>query len=165
MMDGVVVITDQGKLVYANHYARQYLQLIQDCKSPHAVPQAIWEICKALIESRTLFPDQQFVLEEEVKLHPIGSIRIRVRWIQLLEAQQTCLLITLEDRNFSMQNVATAEAQKYGLTEREAEVWSLRRANFSYKAIAAQLHIAVDTVKKHLKNIHAKRQAFLWQEE
>ena len=47
---------------------------------------------------------------------------------------------------------------KCNLTSREQEIWSLRRSNYSYKEIAAELHITLNTVKKHLKNIYSKRE-------
>jgi DNA-binding CsgD family transcriptional regulator len=67
------------------------------------------------------------------------------------------LLVTIEDRNQSTQNLAIADAKKYGLTRRETEIWLLRRANYSYKEIADKLCISINTVKKHLKNIHIKQ--------
>ncbi len=70
----------------------------------------------------------------------------------------------LEDRYQSTQNLAIAEVDKYRLTRREAEVWLLRRANYSRKDIAAELCISLDTVKKHLKNIHAKQEMTLYME-
>jgi len=44
---------------------------------------------------------------------------------------------------------------------RREDVWLLRRANHSYEEIAAKLYIAVNTVKRHLKSIHAKRKMVL----
>jgi DNA-binding CsgD family transcriptional regulator len=56
-------------------------------------------------------------------------------------------------------NMARAEAKKYGLTNRETEIWLLYRANYSYKEIATALYISLNTVKKHMKKIHTKRLA------
>ncbi len=47
-------------------------------------------------------------------------------------------------------------AQKHGLTSREQDIWLLYRANYSYKQIAEELNISRNTLKKHMKNIHAK---------
>jgi DNA-binding CsgD family transcriptional regulator len=58
-----------------------------------------------------------------------------------------------------------AEVDKYGLTPREAEVWLLRRAKYALKEIATELSISLNTVKKHIKNIHAKREIVLYMEE
>lgn len=52
------------------------------------------------------------------------------------------------------------ECAKYGLTPREAEVWILRQQKKSYKQIASELFITVDTVKKHFKSIFAKRELY-----
>jgi DNA-binding CsgD family transcriptional regulator len=49
------------------------------------------------------------------------------------------------------------EAQHYGLTDRETEIWMLQRANYTYKQIADELFIAPNTVKKHMQNIHLKQ--------
>ncbi len=68
------------------------------------------------------------------------------------------IVVTLEDCNSSSQNIAIADAKKYGLTKREAEVWLLRYANLPYKEIAQHLYITINTVKKHIKNIYAKQQ-------
>jgi WD40 repeat protein len=51
--------------------------------------------------------------------------------------------------------------QKYNLTSREKEIWSLRRANYSLKEIAEALNISLRTIKKHMENIYAKRQTLL----
>jgi DNA-binding CsgD family transcriptional regulator len=48
-------------------------------------------------------------------------------------------------------------AYDYVLTPREAEIWQLRSEGLSYKAIASELFIAENTVKKHVKNILTKR--------
>jgi DNA-binding NarL/FixJ family response regulator len=47
-------------------------------------------------------------------------------------------------------------AQNYQLTEREKEILALLSKGNSYKMIAAQLKISVDTVRTHIKNIYEK---------
>jgi DNA-binding CsgD family transcriptional regulator len=166
MMDGVLVLTDQGKLIYANQCAHQFFHwLVKDPSPSDSVPQPIWHICEALIESRALFPDRPIIIEDEIRTTDVHSIRIRVRWLEFDQVNRFHLLVTLEDRYQSIQNAAIDDARKYGLTERESEVWTLRCANLTYKAIALRLNIAVDTVKKHVKSIHAKRQTFLWEDQ
>jgi len=65
----------------------------------------------------------------------------------------------MEDQNLSKQMQAITDAKRYGLTPREAEVWSLHQAKLSYKEIAKNLYITVNTVKKHIKNIYSKQQS------
>lgn len=165
-MDGVLILSEHGKLIYGNSCAHRICcRLLPEASSLTAVPQQIWRICEALLDSRSVFPDRTIIIEDEIAIGTTSCIRIRARWIDLSDANRPYLSITLEDRQESLHNTAIAEARKYNLTPREAEVWRLRKANCTYKAIAAELHIAIDTVKKHLKNIHAKREAFMWANE
>jgi DNA-binding CsgD family transcriptional regulator len=69
----------------------------------------------------------------------------------------SCLIVTLEDRQQTLHNLAIADTQKYDLTTREAEIWQMRLQGQSYQAIASELYITQNTVKKHVKNILAKR--------
>ncbi len=157
LIDGVLVMTDQHDLVYANGMARTiYAQLWRDTADP--LPREIQRIYQSLIESKALCPTQSIVLESEV-VTPKTTFRIRAQWLALEIASRPCLLLRLQDQNQSVQSLALAEAQKWGLTPRETEVWLHRRSGCSRKAIAANLYIALDTVKKHLKNIHLKQQA------
>ncbi|NJN58773.1 MAG: hypothetical protein HC879_15380 [Leptolyngbyaceae cyanobacterium SL_5_9] len=118
-----------------------------------------------MIDSRTLYPAHVFMIEDEIELDAFDTIRIRVQWIDLESSDRPCLLVALEDRYQTAKKMAIAERQRYGLTDRESEVWLLRRANCTYKTIASKLHITVDTVKKHIKSIHAKRQDVMWADE
>lgn len=156
LIDGVLVITDQHDLVYANTMARAiYSQLWHDATDP--LPREIQRVCQALLDSKNRYPSRSVVLESEV-VTPKTTFRIRAQWLALEVASRPCLLLRLQDQTQSLQGLAIAEAQKWGLTPRETEVWLQRRSGYSRKAIAANLHIALDTVKKHLKNVHLKQQ-------
>ncbi|MFT3981298.1 MAG: response regulator transcription factor [Ferruginibacter sp.] len=50
----------------------------------------------------------------------------------------------------------TAAQKKYDLTSKETKILQLLVQGKSYKMIAAELFIAHDTVKSHIKNIYAK---------
>ena len=55
-------------------------------------------------------------------------------------------------------NLSTQQKQDYGLTKREKEIlYSLVNGN-SYKMIAAEQEITIDTVKSHLKKVYQKLQ-------
>jgi DNA-binding CsgD family transcriptional regulator len=162
-VDGVLILTERGEWVHANDCARRIChQLADGTSKSNSLPQAIWSVCESLIESRELFPGQRMIIDAEIDTDNSGVFRIRVRWLELDENDQAYLLVTIEDRRQSTQNAAIAEVKKYGLTAREAEVWLLRRAHYSYKEIAATLYITQNTVKKHLKNIYAKQEANLF---
>ena len=165
-VDGVLILTIKGEWIHANECARHICQQLSPCTSQvNSVPQPIWHICESLIESRKLFPDERMIIEAELDTENSAGFRIRVRWLELDGSMHLYLLVTIEDRHQSTQNAAITEAKKYGLTHREAEVWLLRRANYSYKEIAARLYITLNTVKKHMKSVYAKQQANLWGQE
>ncbi|MEM6755144.1 MAG: LuxR C-terminal-related transcriptional regulator [Cyanobacteria bacterium P01_C01_bin.38] len=149
-VDGIFILTTQGELVHANERARSICQ--------GEVPLEIRRICQSLNESRQLFPNQNISIESEIETESEVKIRVRVRWLQANESNNDYLIVTLEDRKQTNQSMAISEAKKYALTERETEVWLLRRANYSYQEIAEELYITINTVKKHLKNIYAKQQ-------
>ncbi len=149
-VDGIFILTTQGELIHANKRARYICQ--------DQVPPEIRRICQSLNESRELFPNQNISIESEINTESKTKIRVRARWLQANESNNDYVIVTLEDRKQTNQSMAISEAKKYGLTERETQVWLLRRANYSYQEIADELYITINTVKKHLKNIYAKQQ-------
>ena len=156
-MDGVLILTHQGELVHASHYAYQILgEFTQEERQAQLISQEIERICQAAIDSCELYPDNPVIIESEISNNKLGVLRIRARWLQLNENEQPLILITLEDQHRAIQSLVITEAKRYGLTPREAEIWLLRRANRTYKEIATELFISLNTVKKHLKNIHNK---------
>jgi DNA-binding CsgD family transcriptional regulator len=160
LMDGILIVSKQGNVLYSNSCADRLCDRMRHPSETTLIPASIWHICEMLIESYSLFPNQLLVLEDEIHLQSSETIRVRVRWMEMIDSSQPFIAVTLEDREQSLRNVAFMEARKYRLTQREAEVWLLRRINRSYKAIAEELHIALDTVKKHVRSINAKRGAF-----
>ncbi|WAL60377.1 helix-turn-helix transcriptional regulator [Thermocoleostomius sinensis] len=167
LMDGIMLLSAQGDLLFANRCAKRLCYQLTETLAaassslppscPSAVPLPIWRSCQTLMtESKSVSP-QVFVIEDEIKTEETGSIRIRAQWLQLKMIDGPCLLVTLEDRQQSAQHKASTEAQKYGLSDRETQVWQLKQAGATYKTIAATLHISEDTVRKHIKSIHAKR--------
>ncbi len=157
-VDGILILTTESELLHANEYAREMCrQLVPNSELEDRIPVEIWRVCESLIESRELFSNERIIMEFEVEKSKEVKLRIRAQWLQQ-DGNGDNLIVTLEDCNESSQNIAIADAKKYGLTEREAEVWLLRRANLTYKEIAQQLYITINTVKKHLKNIYAKQQ-------
>lgn len=159
-VDGILILTFQGRLLYANSQAQQFCQQWMPI-APTTVPDPIWQLCIALTTEQRLGAQQPEMIESEITTQST-VIRVRVRSLILAEWEQPYLLVTLEDRCQAIRNLAIFEAQKYGLTRRETEVWLLRRANRSYQQIAAELYITLETVRKHLKSIYTKREEFQW---
>ena len=165
-MDGILILTDQGEWVQVNEVARHICaQFPVDQSQPHTVPKEIWRVCQALLDSSELYPSHIAMMEAEIKLESATKLRVRVKWLKLQFNHRPWLLVMLEDRKQSVENIANTEVDKYGLTAREADVWCLYRAKYTYKEIAAKLHISLNTVKKHMKNIHAKQETVLHMED
>jgi DNA-binding CsgD family transcriptional regulator len=159
LQDGILILTEIGEIVHANASAKSICsQISQGISQANFVPPAIWDHCKSLID-RSLFPNQHIIFSDEFVVNKLNIFRLRVRWLDVDPSQRPCLLVTIENKYETLKNVAIAEVKKYDLTPREAEIWLLYRSNYSYKEIALQLYISLNTVKKHMKNIHAKRQA------
>ncbi len=164
-IDGILILTEQCEWFHANDLAHQICsKLTQGKAQRNSVPEEIWRVCRGFLESHNPYSNQQATMEDEVVTDKLTTLRIRVRWLKINTVSSPYLLVILEDRHQSIQNLAIAEVDKYGLTRREADVWLRRRANYSRKEIAAELCISLDTVKKHLKNIHAKQEAVLYME-
>lgn len=163
--DGLVIVARTGDILHCNRCAQRLLQhLAQSEPSTQVLPQRLWQNCQALIHAGDLWADAvRVVLEDEIQLPTVqpalsGRIRVRVQWFNA--DTQDCFLILLEDCAQSAECFAQNEAYRYGLTPRETEVWQLKRADYTYREIAQQLYISENTVKKHLKNVYAKREQF-----
>ncbi|MEA5625929.1 helix-turn-helix transcriptional regulator [Nostoc sp. UHCC 0251] len=158
--DGILILSHTGEIVHANESARRLCyQFNQDNFNHNFVPPAIWNLCESLLNNRYFFYDKLLILSDEIVLDKSNIFRIRVRLLNLDRFEVPCLLVTIENQYESVKNVALTEVKKFDLTPREAEIWFLYRSNYSYKEIATKLYITINTVKKHMKNIHTKRQA------
>ncbi|MCC5643811.1 LuxR C-terminal-related transcriptional regulator [Nostoc sp. CHAB 5824] len=157
--DGILILSQTGEVVHANASAcRLCCQFNQDNFNPNSVPAAIWNVCEALLNSWYLFSDKLLILSDEIVFDKSNIFRIRVRLLDLDAFELPCLLVTIENKYESVKKVALTEVKKFDLTPREAEIWFLYRSNYTYKEIATKLYITINTVKKHMKNIHTKRQ-------
>ncbi|MGA7934520.1 MAG: LuxR C-terminal-related transcriptional regulator [Kovacikia sp.] len=156
-VDGIIVLTDRQEVLYTNATAQAICaQLLKGARKV-SLPIEIQRACEALVESRELYGDRPVTIESEMST-PATQFRVRAQWLPFELVKRPCVLLRLQDQNQTTQGLASTEAQRWNLTPRETEVWLLRRAAYTYKEIAAELYIAPDTVKKHLRNIHLKRQ-------
>ncbi len=161
-IDGVLILNQNGECIHINREGKALCQRLQNVtSSSNPVPPCLWSICQHLVESREVFPHQPLVLTQILAGTGNTRIRAKVQWLEFPSTPETCLLVMLENLTQSAQTTALLESVQFNLTPREKDVWLLRRANHSYEEIAAQLYIAVNTVKRHLKSIYAKRKMVL----
>ena len=141
------------------------------------VPSNVWAICQTLLNSQqegpgTLVPEQQLTLSSTASEDTL-RLRIRVQRFTLPTepnspsnrsnslASLAYTLVILEDRDQSIKHLVVADQKRYRLTPRETEIWQMRLRGQSYRDIAKDLVISQNTVKKHLKNVAAKRRDVL----
>lgn len=165
LTDGILILSQTGEQIYQNYYAHRICQQLNQGRTVGQevpeIPEVIWRSCQALIDSQEFYVDQPIVIESEIALNRSSIYRIRVRWLILEDSQSPYLVVLMEDRCQMLQNRAIAETILYDLTTRQAEVWLLHRAGFSYQQIADELYIALNTVKRHLKDIRFKQKMVL----
>jgi DNA-binding CsgD family transcriptional regulator len=158
LIDGILIVSRDGEWVYGNDMAYQICQELNlGLPVPGPIPHPIWQVCQVLLEPKKAGPNFVPLAEAEIQRSPSLRYRVRVRWLQLQEANQPYLLVTLEDIYQTVRCKALAEIQHYGLTARQSEVWLLYRTGFSYREIANQLFVTLNTVKRHMKDAYAKQ--------
>ena len=160
--EGILILSQTGEIIHANASAlRLCCQFNQGNFNQNFVPPVIWNLCESLLSSGYLFSDKLILLSDEIVVDKSNVFRIKVRLLHIDGFEVPCLLVTIENQYESLKSLAITEVKKFDLTPREAEIWFLYRNNYSYKEIATKLYITINTVKKHMKNIHTKRQAYL----
>lgn len=166
LMDGVLILTPTGEWVYGNvsaHRICQQLNLGQP--TVETVPQKVWQMCQLFIANhqtsgKPTTLEQPVMLEAEITVELAVRYRIRVRWFRLEDTHSPHLLITLEDCYQAAWNRAIAEIYQYRLTARQADVWLLHCTGHTYRDIAIKLFVAVNTVKRHMKDIYLKQKLY-----
>ncbi|MEM9448138.1 MAG: helix-turn-helix transcriptional regulator [Cyanobacteria bacterium P01_E01_bin.6] len=178
--DGILIVSDTGKIIRSNRLGRRLCEQLIDRPTPlDSAPKLIWRLCKALLDSQETSvndpsvndpidsvddlsvddPIDYALIEEDIQTTHGVTIRVRVQFCNH-DSVDARILIILEDRFQTAHARAIAEGRRYGLTNREAEVWQYRCIGCTYKDISKKLFITVDTVKKHVKSIYAKRETF-----
>lgn len=161
-VDGILILTQQGNKIYANARADKICQhFFQRKPTPNSLPKEILQPCQEFAKLHCSTSQPNFISELEIATENSGLLRLRVQRFSLDNPNYYYLLVIIEDRHQSLQNLVKLDSHKYGLTRSEEKVWLLRTAKYTYKQIAATLCITINTVKKHMKNIHAKRQAVI----
>ncbi|MGB3296026.1 MAG: helix-turn-helix transcriptional regulator [Phormidesmis sp.] len=158
LQDGFIIARPTGEIEKINANAQRICTFLQKSRlKENVLPPEIWKICQSAIANQDVLSFQKIGIDAEIILPTLGAARIRVQNIRL--AQTPYLLIVIEDRQQTVRNKALSDAALFGLTQRETEVWQLRLRGSDYGDISAALWISQNTVKKHIKNILAKRRS------
>jgi DNA-binding CsgD family transcriptional regulator len=163
--DGLLILSQDGTCLYQNQKGKSFCRALHGHSLPPAeeIPPCLQAMCSHLREGRDLFPDHGLVLTQDFDFTSTVDccLRARVQWLNWPDSPDTYFLVLLEDQTRAARTSALLEAIQYDLTPRERDVWVLRRTNHSYDDIALALYITVNTVKRHLKSIYAKRKQVL----
>jgi DNA-binding CsgD family transcriptional regulator len=164
--DGVMVVTRNLKLVHLNQQAKELCQTLTDtpCSSAN-LPSLITDICHRLMR-QPASDTRPLVVENQTQQGL--TVRIRANWLTLKPnrnaapspSNRQLILLLLKNCNEALSEELRIEQQKYDLTDREAEIWSLLRQENTYQEIAQKLQISLNTVKTHVKNVYAKKRSF-----
>lgn len=154
--NGILIISITGELIYANTsgYDLCY-QINQGIFEFNCVSPIIWSICQKLINNQRMYPEKNVVVSEKIVIDKSRKFRICVKSLNL-QKNRDCLLVIIDNQYKQFEKTELTEIHKYDFTPREDQIWRLYRAKYTYKEIALQLHITINTVKKHMKNIHIK---------
>jgi DNA-binding CsgD family transcriptional regulator len=171
MKEGVVALSTQLNPIYLNPKAEEILKAPQensDCAEKLiAVITAISHQFNQDIDQgdRVLIAECQLAEDQRIRLR---AYKLPDAWNNNsgeTESDHPHLLIFLEDQTANLQEDLRMEQQKYNLTDREVEIWKLLLQAYSYQEIAKSLHISLNTVKFHVKNIYAKKRCSLEEEQ
>ncbi|MEM1310546.1 MAG: helix-turn-helix transcriptional regulator [Cyanobacteria bacterium P01_H01_bin.153] len=157
---GFMLIDAQGNLIQSSPYADQLSQQMTGNCEPESCQTTLWIALKSLvdclIESRQLFPGEQIQLRDQVTLTNDLQVSIEAEWVELDGQSTACIVATLKNQTAIAHQQAAIAARRYGLTERETEVWQYSLLGFSYGEIGQKLFISINTVKQHMKRIYQK---------
>ncbi len=162
---GVLIVTQHNRLVYANSLARQICQgLAPNSAQVRSLPDLVWYACQCLVRAQADYQGKRVIVDYNVAPAQKVTIRITARWLEAkadatAAPEEASILVILESSMPVDSAIIWAAPPEYGFTPREAEVWSLARAGHTYRQIAQQLFISLNTVKKHMKNALAKEQS------
>ncbi len=162
---GLIVLSQDRTLVYWNQNAKRLCQKLSTAQRYWTLlPTIVSELCEQVLASRSGY--EPMLLEYQTPER--SSFRLTASWLSQTAGDsldfaidlQTYILVTVEDRDEVLRQDIQVEQKKFQLTNREAEVWLLLKQEYSYQAIAKALHISLNTVKTHIRNIHAKRHPY-----
>ena len=155
--DGVLILSFDGELLHANNslykITQGYASLLAQTT---LLNEELIHLQRLIVENQACYQQSPGFVAADVKLTRVTILKLRARQFQVATFPQPLLWFSIEDQQASLTAQALVEAGKYGLSDRESEVWRLRKANCTYLEIAGLLFISINTVKKHLGNINAK---------
>ncbi|MEM9804683.1 MAG: helix-turn-helix transcriptional regulator [Cyanobacteria bacterium P01_D01_bin.56] len=164
---GFILFDAGGHLIRSTTKADEFSMLLHkatpgnafgplDSQSIETTPPQIATLCELLRESCDDYPDYTLQLYDTVFLPGGIRLNLNAEWIELVDQPTKSILVTIEDLTQVAHQRAASDAYRYGLTNRETDVWKLYLQGLSYRQVSEELFISLNTIKKHMKSIFAK---------
>ncbi len=170
--DGILLISDTLQPTYLNLKAKEICRQLWNGKLPCAqLPLILSDVSHHLLkglssDGEPLILDHQVSAEQTIRIRAcLFTHRDQEIRESFCDYDPPYILVFLEDRNVTLAEELKIEQKKYDLTERETQILHLLLKACSYQDIAEILHISLNTVKFHIKNIHSKKRIYLEQLE
>lgn len=169
--EGILIISDKLRPIYLNLKAKEICHQLWNGNPSYAqLSPVLIDISHQLFkglssENEPLILDQQVGTEQTIRIRAhlfAHKLDQEVRESSY-DYDRQYILVFLEDRNVTLAEELRIEQKKYDLTDRETQILRLLLKDHSYQAIAKMLHVSLNTVKFHVKNIHSKKRAYLEQ--
>jgi len=155
--DGVLILSRDGELLHANNSIYNIIESYASLLAQTTLlNQEISHLYRLIIDSPECYQQFPGFVVSDIRLTRSSILKLKAKQLRVAAYPQPLLWFSIEDQRASLNAQTLVEAEKYGLSDRESEVWRLRKAHCTYSEIAALLFISINTVKKHLRNITSK---------
>ncbi|MCW8141813.1 MAG: hypothetical protein KIT58_23145 [Planctomycetota bacterium] len=143
---GFALFGHDGEAVRLDPGARSFLARLR--RTPHAIDKIVAEVLTLSKGGRSEdFVERTFLLDDGTPLR-VALTRVG--------HDQTAVAAIFQELSLGDDQVFGATAARIGLSPREAEICRLVLDGMGNKGIAFKLHVTIETVKSHLKNIFRK---------
>jgi DNA-binding NarL/FixJ family response regulator len=145
----LAVLALDGTILSVEPILREFLAGFPALKflDPHRLPQPIDDAVREVLAAHSSGAG-----EPSTVFCPIPELVVRAT---LLEGPEgACMAVTIE--RFNVRSDVRQTAAELGLSAREAQIGELLVQGFSAAHIAERLNITRNTVREHVKHIHAK---------
>jgi DNA-binding CsgD family transcriptional regulator len=163
--EGVIVISNQLSILYIDQKAKELSQVLPENQThgdnlTTIISEMAYQFSKKSdMTSESIVKDYHLSEQHSLRMRTVSLLTKREHWSN--EIEEPWMIIFIEDPHEHFLSELKIEQEKYGLTDREADVYSLLLQSRSYKDIARELGISLNTVRFHIKNINFKKRSYL----
>jgi DNA-binding CsgD family transcriptional regulator len=143
-LDGTILSSEPGLREFLESFPGLSIRTVQK------LPQPLHDAIRDLFEARVQTQNEAFT----AVCVPVAELVVRATLLHGPDG--SCIAVTFE--RLQVRSDVRKSAKRFGLSERETDIAELLVQGFSAEHIAQRLTISRNTVREHLKHIHAKLQ-------